>query len=193
VSTCPCPGLELRKELRKRKRGARLRQSWSVSYAVLSQGVAIVSGDQILLRLCSSLGPSAAVFLTDVPGVFTRPPTETGAALVPELLVAPDGALRAAGSADGLSSSSPSQQPLVTTSLAHGHDVTGGLAEKLKAAVAVVARCDCPVYVVQAGTVHAADALAGRVPRVGTVLRRDDDPAWQKQPQEQERLAAVRA
>jgi isopentenyl phosphate kinase len=35
------------------------------------QGSAIVSGDMILDSLCASLRPSAAVFLTDVPGVST--------------------------------------------------------------------------------------------------------------------------
>ena len=33
------------------------------------QGSAIVSGDMILDSLCASLSPTAAVFLTDVPGV----------------------------------------------------------------------------------------------------------------------------
>lgn len=33
------------------------------------QGSAIVSGDMILDTLCASIQPTAAVFLTDVPGV----------------------------------------------------------------------------------------------------------------------------
>lgn len=38
------------------------------------QGSAIVSGDMILDSLCASLRPTAAVFLTDVPGVRTAKP-----------------------------------------------------------------------------------------------------------------------
>jgi len=117
------------------------------------QGSAIVSGDLILDSLCRSLAPSAAVFLTDVPGVFTQPPSEPGATLIPEILVSRDGTCA-----------------LPVTSTA-AHDVTGGIAEKLQTAIAVVTQCEIPVYVVQVGTEHAAEALAGRVPRIATVLR----------------------
>lgn len=90
----------------------------------------------------------------DVPGVFTRPPTEPGAELIPEILVASDGSCKL---------------PEMSTA---EHDVTGGIEEKLKTAIAVVVKCGIPVYIVQVGTLHAGDALAGRVPKVATVLRR---------------------
>lgn len=118
-----------------------------------NQGSAIVSGDLILDCLCASLEPTAAVFLTDVPGVFSKPPTEPGAKLIPEILV----------SADGKAS-----LPEMSTA---EHDVTGGIEEKLKTAIGVVLKCKIPVYIVQVGTQHAADALAGKVPKVATVLR----------------------
>mmetsp|Transcript_23380 Transcript_23380/g.52738 ORF Transcript_23380/g.52738 Transcript_23380/m.52738 type:complete len:303 (-) Transcript_23380:272-1180(-) len=118
------------------------------------QGSAIVSGDLILDTLCQGLSPTAAVFLTDVPGVFTKPPSESGAQLIPEILVGPDGSC---------------SLPEMSTA---EHDVTGGIEEKLKTAIAVVVKCGIPVYIVQVGTEHAGDALAGKVPKVATVLRR---------------------
>ncbi|KAJ1479142.1 hypothetical protein T484DRAFT_1815383 [Baffinella frigidus] len=39
-------------------------------------GCSILSGDVILLALARRLRPTTAVFLTDVPGVFTSPPTK---------------------------------------------------------------------------------------------------------------------
>ena len=42
-------------------------------------GCGILSGDALLEALCLALRPELAVFLTDVPGVFSRPPSEQGA------------------------------------------------------------------------------------------------------------------
>merc|ERR1719203_2314556 len=53
------------------------------------QGVAILSGDVWMVELCRELGAKSAVFITDVDGVFTAPPSEPGAQLVKEILVDP--------------------------------------------------------------------------------------------------------
>ena len=50
-------------------------------------GCGILSGDALLEALCLALRPKLAVFLTDVPGVFSRPPSEQGAELIPEINV----------------------------------------------------------------------------------------------------------
>lgn len=116
------------------------------------QGSAIVSGDIILEALCTDLAPDCAVFLTDVPGVFTKPPGEPGAELIEEIIVATDGSCT-----------------LPTMSTAD-HDVTGGIEEKLKTAIAVALK-GIPVYIVQVGTPNAAQALRGEKPQVATLIR----------------------
>lgn len=120
------------------------------------QGSAILSGDVILQELCETLSPASAVFLTDVPGVFTKPPTEPGAQLIPEILVGKDGSCTL---------------PEMSTA---EHDVTGGIEEKLKTAIAVV-KLGIPVMIVQVGTEHAAAALRGDTPKVMTILRLKED------------------
>ena len=102
--------------------------------------------------LSEELRPKLVVFITDVPGVFDRPPDEPGATLVPRILV---------GCGAG---------PAVKTSTAL-HDVTGGVAAKLEAAIAI-ARAGTPVVVVEAGTTHARAALRGEVPEVCTLVER---------------------
>ena len=51
-----------------------------------AQGVAILSGDIWMVELARELGAKSAVFITDVDGVFTKPPTEPDAELVREIL-----------------------------------------------------------------------------------------------------------
>ena len=125
-----------------------------------TQGSSIVSGDLILETLCSDLKPTSAVFLTDVPGVFTKPPTEPGAELISEIIVSPDGTCKL---------------PEMSTA---EHDVTGGVAAKLRAAAAI-AGGGTPVCIVQAGSADALAALAGRRPDGGTVIMREG-ATWPK-------------
>ena len=114
------------------------------------QGASILSGDTLMTLLAEELRPKLVVFITDVPGVFDRPPDEPGATLVPRISV---GARRG---------------PKIATSTAL-HDVTGGVAAKLESAIAI-ARAGTPVVVVEAGTVHARAALRGEVPGVCTLV-----------------------
>lgn len=124
-----------------------------------TQGVAILSGDVWMLEFSRELGARSAVFFTDVDGVFTAPPTEPGAELVPEILVDEDtGELELSG---------------VSMNTA-AHDVTGGLKAKLESAAEILLRVQSveAVYIVRAGSEAAADALRGKSPKNGTTLRR---------------------
>ena len=116
------------------------------------QGASILSGDTLMTLLAEELRPKLVVFITDVPGVFNRPPDEPGATLVPRISV---------GAGRG---------PKIATSTAL-HDVTGGVAAKLESAIAI-ARAGTPVVVVEAGTAHARAALRGEVPEVCTLVER---------------------
>jgi len=124
-----------------------------------SQGCAILSGDVWMVEFCRELGAKSAVFITDVDGVFTKPPTEPGAELVREILVDPKtGDLELTGVSMNTAS----------------HDVTGGLKAKLESAANVLkcAPSVQAVYIVKAGSAAAAQALRGVAPKEGTTLRR---------------------
>jgi isopentenyl phosphate kinase len=124
-----------------------------------AQGVAVLSGDVWMVELCRSLGARHAVFITDVDGVFTAPPTEPGAELVREILVDPaTGELELTGVSMNCAS----------------HDVTGGLKAKLESAAAVLLQAPQvkSVFIVRAGSDAAAEALRGKTPEYGTTLRR---------------------
>lgn len=121
-----------------------------------TQGATILSGDTLVVRLAEALRPRLVVFLTDVAGVYDRPPTEAGATLLRRLAVDRRGNLASAST--------------VSTTTA-AHDVTGGLATKLVAA-AQCAACGVPVVIVEVGTVHAETALRGEVPEVCTLVTR---------------------
>ena len=116
------------------------------------QGASILSGDTLMTLLAEELRPKLVVFITDVPGVFNRPPDEPGATLVPRISV---------GAGRG---------PKIATSTAL-HDVTGGVAAKIESAIAI-SRAGTPVVVVEAGTAHARAALRGEVPDVCTLVER---------------------
>jgi isopentenyl phosphate kinase len=114
----------------------------------------IISGDDLLVALCAELRPARAVFLTDVPGVFDRPPSQPGAILLRQIVVSKSGELQGL---DAFESS------------AAVHDVTGGIRAKVAAAAAIASR-GVPVIVCEAGTPHAARALRGMQPDVCTLF-----------------------
>ena len=132
-----------------------------------SQGCAILSGDTLVVSLCAALRPQRAVFLTDVPGVYDRPPDQPGARLLHSITVDHRGEI--VRCADQRKASTGSVA-LPATSVA-AHDVTGGLGAKLKAAGACAAM-GVPVFIVQVGTAHAEAALNGEWPAVCTVIER---------------------
>jgi isopentenyl phosphate kinase len=117
-------------------------------------GCTILSGDTLLLEVCKAIDVDYAVFLTDVDGVFDRPPgTDPDANLILDI------AVRENGDFD-----------VPQTDIAE-HDSTGGIATKIKSAVEVVAS-GVRVSIVRAGTEHAAVALHGGTPTIGTSIFR---------------------
>eukprot|EP00435_Cladocopium_sp_Y103_P002673 s2565_g1.t1 len=110
-----------------------------------AQGVAILSGDVWMVELCRELGAKSAVFVTDVDGVFTKPPSEAGAELVPEILLDNKGELELRGVSMNTAS----------------HDVTGGLKAKLESAADVLRGAPSveAVYIVRAGSSAAAEVI----------------------------------
>lgn len=123
------------------------------------QGVAILSGDVWMVELCKELAAKSAVFVTDVDGVFTKPPSEPGAELVKEILVDTE--------------TGELELPGVCMQTA-SHDVTGGLKAKLECAAEVLVQAPTvqAVYIVRAGSEAASQALRGAAPAAGTALRR---------------------
>ncbi len=87
------------------------------------------------------------MFLTNVAGVFDRPPEEQGAQLLQLIEARRDGGWAAAGAGGELQ-------------LACGeHDTTGGIAKKVEEA-AMIARLGIPVVIAKAGTPAAEVACA---------------------------------
>merc|ERR1740120_175019 len=109
-----------------------------------------------MIELCKELSAKSAVFVTDVDGVFTKPPGEAGSQLVPEILVdIKTGELELTGIDMNCAS----------------HDVTGGLKAKLESAAEVLIRAPSvqAVYIVRAGSPAAALAMRGKTPEGGTI------------------------
>ncbi|CAK9216981.1 unnamed protein product [Sphagnum troendelagicum] len=113
-----------------------------------AEGCSILSGDLIVRQLAKGLKPSFVVFLTNVPGVFDQPPSEPNAVLLKEI-----------GQTELLWWISPCNAVQITVA---AHDTTGGMAGKISEA-AFIAAMGIDVYIVQAGTPHALEALKGNV------------------------------
>ena len=78
-----------------------------------TRGCTILSGDVIIQRLCSELPVERVVFLCDVSGVYSKPPNEDGAVLLPKIIAKKDGKTDVS----------------LSTSVLH-HDVSGGILAK---------------------------------------------------------------
>lgn len=137
-----------------------------------AQGCTILSGDVIIRQLAQELMPQYVVFLTDVPGVFDRPPTEANAVLLKEIVVNED------GSWSIVKPVLPHMNKAVQTTTA-AHDTTGGMATKISEA-AMIAKLGIDVYIVQAGTDHSLKALNGELKEeipdnwIGTIVRNSE-------------------
>ncbi|KAI9170432.1 hypothetical protein LWI28_027844 [Acer negundo] len=134
------------------------------------QGCTILSGDVIIRHLAEHLKPEYVVFLTDVFGVYDRPPSEPDAVLLKEIAVSEDGSW---------SVIKPTLQDMnkqVEITVA-AHDTTGGMDTKISEA-AMIAKLGIDVYIVKAATSHSLRALSGEVRGnvpddwLGTVIRR---------------------
>lgn len=152
----------------------------------------IYSGDKIMKWFCNSMHSNsdsddsdgfkvvAAVFLTDVAGVYSHPPDNVNAVLIQQIVIDCDDSdenhsmsCYAQYSDHNLvkenSSSGNSGQEIQISTSKMVHDVTGGIAGKLQAAVDI-ARLGIPVYIVEAGTEHALKAMQGIRPDKCTVI-----------------------
>ena len=159
----------------------------------------IYSGDKIMKWLCNSFHSKdksksdsnegfnikAAVFLTDVAGVFSHPPDHPSAMLIRQIVIDCDDSDRNQSMScytqysdqnlamkSHLSSDGGDRDEVIQISTSQMvHDVTGGIAGKLQTAVDI-ARLGIPVYIVQAGTEHALKAMQGIKPDICTVISR---------------------
>ncbi|KAG6555220.1 hypothetical protein Mapa_003260 [Marchantia paleacea] len=131
------------------------------------QGCAILSGDVIVRQLAFDLKPSFVVFLTNVPGVYDRPPSDPHAVLLKEIAVE-DG--------DWKIIDPELEAGLEVQTNVAAHDTTGGMETKI-AEAASIANFGIPVLVVETGSSHALEALKGtplsnRSKWVGTIIRK---------------------
>ncbi|XP_019262321.1 PREDICTED: uncharacterized protein LOC109240151 isoform X3 [Nicotiana attenuata] len=117
------------------------------------QECTILSGDVIIRHLAAELKPEFVVFLTDVLGVYDRPPVEPGAVLIQEIAVREDGSWSVVK--PRLEDTS---KPVEFTVAAH--DTTGGMVTKITEA-AMIAKLGIDVYITKAGTDHSVKALSG--------------------------------
>jgi len=124
-----------------------------------AQGCAVLGGDALMRELARELRPQRAVFLTDVDGVFDRPPDEPGARLVrmarlggggeeeeDEWVLEGDGggggsSVRIGGAREG------------------ADDISGGMEAKVAEAAAISREAGAPVVVARGGTDAALAAL----------------------------------
>ncbi|CAI0462984.1 unnamed protein product, partial [Linum tenue] len=139
-------------------------------------GCTILSGDVIIKHLAAYLKPEYVIFLTDVFGVYDRPPSEPEAVLLREIdLSCPfsDYLLKCAIYLCGWT---------VEITVA-AHDTTGGMVTKI-AEAAMIAKLGIDVYIVKAATSHSQRALSGEMRRgsipddwLGTVIKFAGKPA----------------
>ncbi|CAA7404214.1 unnamed protein product [Spirodela intermedia] len=120
------------------------------------QGCTILSGDVIIRHLTQQLRPEYVVFLTDVLGVYDRPPANPKAVLLREIAVEDDGRWSVVS-------------PLIQQATGEGveitvaaHDTTGGMGTKISEAAAI-ARLGIDVFITKAGTDHSLRALRGEL------------------------------
>ncbi|XVE53171.1 hypothetical protein DITRI_Ditri02bG0182500 [Diplodiscus trichospermus] len=132
-------------------------------------GCTILSGDVIIRHIAEYLRPEYVVFLTDVLGVYDRPPTDPNAVLLREIAVDEDGKW----SVVNPTLQSMDKQVEITVA---AHDTTGGMVTKVSEA-AQIAKLGIDVYIVKAATSHSLRALSGElrcnIPNdwLGTVIR----------------------
>ncbi|XP_015895137.3 isopentenyl phosphate kinase isoform X2 [Ziziphus jujuba] len=130
-------------------------------------GCTILSGDVIIRHLAEHLKPEYVVFLTDVLGVYDRPPSDPNAVLLREIAVSEDGSWFVV---------KPTLENMKVQITVAAHDTTGGMQTKISEA-AMIAKLGIDVYIVKAGTSHSVRALNGGLKDdipddwLGTVIR----------------------
>jgi glutamate 5-kinase len=116
----------------------------------------------------------AAVFLTDVEGLYDRPPQSSQVhstdppKLIHQIYVTQDGEVTFTFLSPPILSSSLFLTQVLTplhadSTSSLSHDVTGGISSKIQTAINIVKETGVEIFLVQVGTSHAARALAGEV------------------------------
>jgi len=116
------------------------------------QGFAVLSGDIVVEVITKILKPVRVVFLTDVAGIYDRPPQEEGAKLMREIEIQ-----------DGKIAAFP------RTTIGYSNDSTGGILTKIKSAT-VIANFGIDVFIVEVGTKSALQAINGEPIEQGTKI-----------------------
>ncbi|XP_048245742.1 isopentenyl phosphate kinase-like isoform X2 [Haliotis rufescens] len=123
-------------------------------------GGCILSGDTIIKTLCEEFTVHHVVFLTDVDGIYDRPPDQTGAVLLPCIGVNKHRPLAIGTSSsdvtDGVIRTCPEErdgQTTISTS-ASPYDVTGGVQLKIETArdIVVTTQGETKVHVCKIGS-----------------------------------------
>ena len=160
-----------------------------------SLGCTILSGDRVMERLASILQPTCVGFITDVSGVYDRPPKAGAGApgeaaqaqLLPELWVNASGEVYPAGtrasgevqqgvgafSLEGARQrdrAAPAIEQTIVMDVNERQDVTGGMRTKLACAASIAVMVQAPVYVAQVATQDSLLVLQGRRPPVCTAV-----------------------
>jgi isopentenyl phosphate kinase len=132
-----------------------------------AQGCSVLGGDALMRELARALAPRRAVFLTDVDGVFDRPPEEERARLVRAVRVGggddddeTEWVLEGGGGGPGEAFSSPSSSVRLGGAADGAVDVSGGMRAKVEEAAAISREAGgAPVVVAKGGTDAALEAL----------------------------------
>ncbi|XP_013382082.1 uncharacterized protein LOC106152890 isoform X2 [Lingula anatina] len=109
-----------------------------------SKGCCILSGDTVIKHICEKTSVGRVLFLTDVDGIYNRPPEVEGASLLPVINI------KSSGDTDIPFLSSKSE-----------FDVTGGIALKLNTAFKIVwvTGGKTPVFICKVGSPAATSVV----------------------------------
>jgi isopentenyl phosphate kinase len=119
----------------------------------------ILSGDTIVYHNSLSLKPRFVLFLSNVQGVYDRPPEgEEAAELISSVAVDKDGSFKLLSGGGGGGGQMQKQMQMEFTTA--DHDTTGGMEAKVRDAVQI-ARRGIDVLVAKAGSDAALRALEG--------------------------------
>jgi len=108
----------------------------------------ILSGDTVMAHLAKTTHPEMVIFLTNVAGVFDRPPEQAGARLLTHIRVKSDGSW----------ASDQLDRDLQTAQDAN--DTTGGIVKKIQESVDIVRAAAVDVLIVKAGSEDARVAMS---------------------------------
>eukprot|EP00466_Bigelowiella_natans_P009617 jgi/Bigna1/144006/aug1.83_g18714 len=125
-------------------------------------GHTILSGDTIIEAMCARLHPRRAVFITDVRGVFSRPPSDPKAKLIHAVRIERE---------SGRMFFHPDLGEEIKTEAAE-HDVTGGIQAKLASAARIVRAEGTTIFIGNVSSKTTSDAIGGTaIPEEGLSIK----------------------